>query len=966
MSVNVNDTYREMMEKQQQIMTQGDELLEERLESLDANGTMEYCRVAAINRYEMEDADFAACVASFYGVVAKLGIRMVMLWQAHADYSLTCDIGVEKPCAVDVCRALTAQVRGVSFTRSKAPAPGDATYQLWGLEGMNGEHEIPGIDSALTSLKPGCKLALVLNPVDNVGQKLNKLLRFASYASVSQNMNVQESGSRQQTRSESTARSTAETNINTRMRGKNTSDTRTQNSATSHSSNAGTHAIVSLGRNSGVTEGASIAEGTGTSTGITTGTTTGVTSGTTTGTSNAVTEGGARTVTGTFAGVTSMLKRLQRRVGRYMRGRSVGMVNAAIYAFAPAGKARVMLAQINSMMYPGEGNADVQDDTVSEIRHVGSWDTLDSMLHTGAHPAGFGCMCLPREVPCFLPFREQPGMNVELRSEYARNILFHRPDKVAAIRIGAIVDEDKMTDRPALLDANEMTAHALFIGATGCGKSTAISNTVCQIQAVMPHVHFLAIDPKDTLMPGDYLNGATLYHTRTDSNANVLRLQPFAVPEGVSLSRHIDRLNALFQSCWPLNAAMPDILLQALASSYQACGWDLARGVRLALPHMPKWPNFTLLEQKTREIINSGGFSERLRADYEGALCTRLHTLSTNFCAEIFRAEDATPFEELFDRNVIIHCGSLSGETLGLTMSILLLQMTEYRQAMAKGRRNLPLQHICIFEEAHHLAPRTQGNSENPESVSIGGKTSEAISMLLAEARDKGECCILSNQTLHDISQCAVDNTATKCIFQIAGKDDLESVSAALALNNAPVSGVSQTLGVARMNKYEALLYQRGWDSAPVKIHLDNNALAQNGPQQTTGSMELRRAWNGKVIEALVTSRSVEETAQRLQPLLGDQRIAPQLRQDVHDGFNRCMAAPEDQRPALARRMLLPIFGDLPGLAARIYGKDQDQVFATVRDNLTCYADVSALPVQARNHLAQELLVGYHEGCRKA
>ena len=64
--------------------------------------------------------------------------------------------------------------------------------------------------------------------------------------------------------------------------------------------------------------------------------------------------------------------------------------------------------------------------------------------------------------------------------------------------------------------------------------------------------------------------------------------------------------------------------------------------------------------------------------------------------------------------------------------------------------------------------------------------------------------------------------------------------------------------------------------------------------------------------------------------------------------------------------VLLPIFGDLPGLAARIYGKDQDQVFATVRDNLTCYADVSALPVQARNHLAQELLVGYHEGCRKA
>ena len=87
-------------------------------------------------------------------------------------------------------------------------------------------------------------------------------------------------------------------------------------------------------------------------------------------------------------------------------------------------------------------------------------------------------------------------------------------------------------------------------------------------------------------------------------------------------------------------------------------------------------------------------------------------------------------------------------------------------------------------------------------------------------------------------------------------------------------------------------------------------------------------------------------------------KIQAGLRRDIP--ASTCFLSPRELE------MTRYLFGDLPGLAARIYGKDQDQVFATVRDNLTCYADVSALPVQARNHLAQELLVGYHEGCRKA
>lgn len=55
----------------------------------------------------------------------------------------------------------------------------------------------------------------------------------------------------------------------------------------------------------------------------------------------------------------------------------------------------------------------------------------------------------------------------------------------------------------------------------------------------------------------------------------LLRINPFRFPEGIHVLEHIDRLIEIFNVCWPMYAAMPAVLKDAMLQAYEVCGWDL-------------------------------------------------------------------------------------------------------------------------------------------------------------------------------------------------------------------------------------------------------------------------------------------------------------------------------------------------------------------------------------------------------
>lgn len=924
-----------------------------------AAGGLCFCRIASLKRFEADDERYSRSISGFYSIAAKLGATVVFLWQAHRGNVLTCDIGADASLAHELTRSLADQVRGLTYTSSQPPQI-DPSYEVWGMDGLccsAGGKSIPRIDEVLAGLKPGCALMLVLNPISDTAVKeaVARVDKHASFLSLFQRLSATVGITRSKSQANGTSNATANTRIETDMSSTSNSDAYSRQAGSVRGSNSGVHSFLSVGSNNGTNQGAGVTHTTGTTQGTNTGTTIGHTNTS----SDTQTVGESDTdqmnVTSTFSRISSALQQLLRRRSRLHRGRTTGMTRCAIYALAPAQKARIILAMVNAQARTEAVNGDVNDDVFSSIRHVGTSEVMARLLQTGIHPQGFGTAALPGEILPFLPMREMRGFQLDYAASYARNIIQQSPS-ADTIRIGSIIDEEKVTDRAAELNIDDFTSHILAVGSTGCGKTTTLTNLCNQTMLKRPHVHVLAIDPKDSIRCEDYVGGATLYTTRTDTNTNILRLQPFAVPPGVALAAHIDKLQSLFQSCWPMSAAMPDILKQAVFNTYRRCGWDVARSIRLNIPGVPYWPNFRMLEEETRRIIDEGKFSPRTRSDYIGALCTRLHSLSNNACAQIFRTEDAIPLPQLFDRSVIVHCGSISGETLSLVMSILLMQLVEYRQSIAGGERNRPLQHITLFEEAHALAPRSTPPSDNTESVSIGSKTSETIVKLLAEARDMGECIVLSNQTVHEISEQAVENTTTKLIFHIQGKGDIQTIAAALSLDSTPVNGVSQAFSLARLDPYQAIVYQRSWLSMPVKIRMDNNALASNEAQRNAFTMDERRRWVGEVLQVLTCAPSLEAIQEQMHALLADSRIAEQLRHDTRMRLEACLRAEGEQREVMAGRLLLSFFDGLTEVLLPHFSGNPDALVKGVMENLVKYADVSRLPQEVQEHIAREIL----------
>jgi len=517
--------------------------------------------------------------------------------------------------------------------------------------------------------------------------------------------------------------------------------------------------------------------------------------------------------------VKGLLEKIQKQLERINNGKALGLWKCASYVLAKTPLVSINVANFLKSLTQG-------DESYMEPPIINTWNSGDALfknilqyLEHFTHPV-FGngkeiitptynvsttelsdIMAFPRKSVSGLLVLEcaEFGREVVTFSDYKGDIPIGKPYHMHMV---------EKYQPPIMLNKNSLASHTFITGSTGSGKSNAIYHLLAEIMKPEAKCCFLVIEPAK----GEYKNvfgnkkGVWVYGTNPVATP-LLRINPFKFPhenenaaKNIHVLEHLDRLVEIFNVCWPMYAAMPAVLKDAIETSYEKAGWDLPSSTCIYSP--PRYPTFGDITENIREIIDSSEYSEENKGNYKGSLITRLKSLTNGINGMIFTGDELSN-KELFDANVIVDLSRVgSMETKALIMGILVMKLHEYRQT--SGEMNADLRHITVLEEAHNLLKRTS-TEQSAESANLLGKSVEMLANAIAEMRTYGEGFIIADQSPGLMDMSVIRNTNTKIILRLPDESDRTLVGKASGLND------NQIVELAKLQCGVASVYQNDW-----------------------------------------------------------------------------------------------------------------------------------------------------------
>lgn len=395
------------------------------------------------------------------------------------------------------------------------------------------------------------------------------------------------------------------------------------------------------------------------------------------------------------------------------------------------------------------------------------------------------------------------GLPVIQCARFGRDVISFDGQKGSVVlgNIYHMHDEEK---KEALLNKDSLASHAFITGSTGAGKSNTVFCMLKEISNADETLKFLVIEPAKGEYKDVFGKSAKIYGTNPKI-IDLLRINPFSFPENITVYEHIDRLVEIFNVCWPMYAAMPAILKDAVIRAYEVAGWNIEASENVYSDEL--YPAFQDVLEQIRLVLRESEYSADNKGDYTGALVTRIKSLTNGIYGQIFSCNSLSD-SDLFDQNVIVDLSRIgSVETKALVMGLLVMKLQEYR--ISKGKPDSEgLRHITVLEEAHNLLKRTSTEQQN-ESSNLLGKSVEMLANSIAELRAFGEGFIIADQSPGLLDMAVIRNTNTKIIHRLPDYTDRVLVGRAAGLNDDQINEL------AKLQRGVAAIYQNDW-IAPV------------------------------------------------------------------------------------------------------------------------------------------------------
>jgi hypothetical protein len=517
--------------------------------------------------------------------------------------------------------------------------------------------------------------------------------------------------------------------------------------------------------------------------------------------------------------VTNLLNKIDDQLIRLQSSEDFGLWNTACYFIADESHVSQIAASTYKALLRGE-NSSVEQSHVNTWRNSDNPKSLElvkNYLEKLHHPLiklkVENGLDLPNVTPASLingkelalqfglPRKSVTGIPVIETAEFGRNVFsYDNSDGRSSINLGSIFHMGNVEKTPVRLDLESLSMHTFITGSTGSGKSNTIYTILNEL--LKKNISFLVIEPAK----GEYKevfggkNGVHVLGTNP-KHTPLLKINPLKFPLSIHVLEHIDRVIEIFNACWPMYAAMPAVLKEAIERTYERKGWDLETSTHLGLNL--EFPTMRDLVKTLPEVIQESAYSDELKSNYTGALVTRVRSLTNGLLGHIFSGVEVDN-SILFDSNCIVDLSRIgSTETKSLLMGILFMRLQEHRISDSKGL-NQKIKHVTILEEAHHLLRRTS-MSQSQEGSNLQGKSVEMITNAIAEMRTYGEGFIIADQSPNLLDVSVIRNTNTKIILRLPEGTDRNDVGQSASLTEDQINEIP------KLKSGVAVVFQNNW-----------------------------------------------------------------------------------------------------------------------------------------------------------
>lgn len=367
--------------------------------------------------------------------------------------------------------------------------------------------------------------------------------------------------------------------------------------------------------------------------------------------------------------------------------------------------------------------------------------------------------------------------------------------KGAGIPFGNLLYGGSETMLKYKIPTTVLSRHTLISGINGSGKT----NTVEAILNSIDRLPFLVIEPAKT----EYVDWALEYNRNNPSNPidiyipgcnkyrgqfepKKLKLNPFEIvwldkSQEPNVLSHIDRLKSTFASAFPMYDILPVLMEDLIYSIYQNKSTDwLGQEPEFGKTIPPTLNSMSIAVEK---VIGGRGYEPRVEQNMRACLNTRIDSLKRGWKGQMLNTIKSTPWNELFERPVVLNLSYVGDDVdKGFIMSLILQFLYEY--LTAKGEigqidfNSNECRHLTIIEEAHRVMSKCD-NMELPQY-----KTSMMFSNMLSEIRAYGEGMVLVDQVPTRLIPDAIKNTNLKIVHRLVAEDDSKALAEAMSLSD--------------------------------------------------------------------------------------------------------------------------------------------------------------------------------------